>query len=157
MIRFQRLSPKELELLEQEFVKFLASQSIVAGDWEKIKTTDKQQAENLIDDFSNVVYGSVMRKAQFLERRTPKALYCYECLEDRFELVVFEISEDSSLDLTKDALSSIKDISAIGPSMYTGQKAYTKEREDEIYEMMTQGCEITDGKLMGVLRGVVGS
>lgn len=157
MIRFKRLSQKELELLEKEFIKFLASQSITADDWVKIKISDTEQAESLIDGFSNVVYGSVMRSAKFLELRTPKALYCYECHEDHFSLAVFEISEDSDFDLTKHQLSEIDDMDAVKPSIYTGTKPYEQQREDEIFSMMQQGCEITEGKLMQVLRNIIES
>jgi len=152
MIRFQRLSKEELEYLEPQFVQFLASQSILADDWIKIKEDSPDQAESLIEDFSNVVYGSVMRKAQFLEMRTQYVLYAYQCHEDRFELIGFRLEENSSIDLRTDTPDKYEDLDA---EVFTAEKVYEKPREDEIFAMMQLGCEITDGKMFNVLKSLV--
>ena len=152
MIRFQRLSKEELEYLEPQFVKFLAAQSILAEDWQKLKAEDQERATGLIDDFSNVVYGTVMRKAQFLEKRTEHALYTYQCHEDRFELIAFRLDENSGVDLRTDGPEKYENLDA---EVFTADKAYEKDREDEIFAMMQLGCEITDGKMFNALKAIL--
>lgn len=152
MIRFQRLSKEELEYLEPQFINFLAAQSIVAEDWQKIVQEDPNRADELIDDFSNVVYGTVMRKAQFLEKRTKHVLYSYHCHEDRFELVAFRLDKDSDVDLRTDGPEKYENLDA---EIFTADKAYEHDREDEIYAMMQLGCEITDGQMFNVLKALL--
>ncbi len=152
MIRFQRLSKEELEYLEPQFINFLAAQSIVAEDWQKIVQDDPNRADALIDEFSNVVYGTVMRKAQFLEKRTKHVLYSYQCHEDRFELVAFRLDENSGVDLRTDGPEKYEDLDA---EIFTADKAYEKDRADEIYAMMQLGCEITDGQMFNVLKALL--
>ncbi|RLD19527.1 MAG: hypothetical protein DRI69_08145 [Bacteroidetes bacterium] len=152
MLRFKCLSSEELTVLEQQFVKFLAAQSILAPDWVKIKETDPLQAQEIIEDFSNVVYGTVMSDALFLECKTRYTLYCYQCLNDRFVLVALEIDQASQIDLRHVDTGNISAIVASAKlQVYTTEKPYVKPKEDEVFAMMESGCEITDGGMFKVL------
>jgi uncharacterized protein DUF6495 len=155
MLRFKRLSKEELTVLEKQFVSFLAAQSILAADWERIKKTDPERGESIIEDFSDLVYGSVMRDARFLERKTHRALYCYQCLVDRFVLIALEVDKNSDVDLSAIELTHIKTIASdTQMHIYTSEKMYVKAKEDEVFALMELGCEITDGgmfKLLGLL------
>ncbi len=152
MIRFKCLSSEELAVLEKQFVSFLAAQSILAPDWVKIKETDPLQSQEIIEDFSNMVYGSVMSDAQFLERKTKHTLYCYQCLSDRFVLVALEIDKGSDIDLRDLDLDTIKTMGSNAQMhVYTTEKPYSKSKEDEVFGMMEMGCEITDGGMFRVL------
>ena len=156
MLRFNCLSAEELAVLETQFVSFLSAQSILAPDWVKIKESDPVQAQELIEDFSNVVYGSVMSDAQYLEHKTKNALYCYQCLSDRFVLIVLEIDKKSEFDLRDLDLKKISTIVTNAEMhVYTTEKAYTKAKEDEVFQLMKIGCEITDGEMFKMLGGML--
>ncbi len=45
-----------LEDLKDIFVNFLAANSITFEDWKKIKKNDKERVEELIENFSDVVF-----------------------------------------------------------------------------------------------------
>lgn len=152
MVRFKRLSREELKVLEKQFVNFLAAQSILAADWVKIKDTDPSKAEKIIDDFSDLVYGSVMQSALFLERKTSHILYCYQCLGDRFVLIALEVDKNSHVDLKAIDLSKLKSIASdTQMHIYTTEKMYVKAKEDEVFAMMELGCEITVGAMFKAL------
>jgi len=152
MARFKRLSVEELVVLEKQFVQFLAAQSILAEDWEKIKSTKPVEADEIIDDFSDLVYGSVMSEAKYLERKTPRTLYCYQCLSDRFVLIALEVDTDAGIDLSNLDMAGLKHISTKAQAhVCTTEKPYMKSRENEIFSMMELGCEITEGAMFKVL------
>ena len=152
MVRYKRLGKDELAVLEKKFVEFLAAQNILADDWAKIKITEPEEAERIIDKFSDLVYGSVLNNAAFLEKRTRHALYCYQCLPDRFVLVALELDTNSDFDLRNSNTANIGTITSNGKmSVYTTNKFYTKSKAEEVFEMMKMGCEITDGVMFKVL------
>ena len=146
--RFKRLSIEELQVLEQQFVQFLSAQSITADDWQSIKRENLGRADELIVMFSDMVYGSVMSDAQFLENRTENRLYAYQCLADRFVVVVFEV-DDTSIDLRNTEITISDKIPT--SRVYNSESAYTKSKEDEVFELMQTGCEITDGSMFKLL------
>ncbi len=152
MVRFKRLTVEELAVLEKQFVSFLAAQSILAVDWEKIKEAEPHRTEELLDAFSDMVYGSVMLDAQFLEHRTHDVLYCYQCLTDRFVLIALEADKNSNVDLKQIELSNIETMSSdFQLRIYTTEKMYEKAKEDEVFAMMKLGCEITNDAMFRVL------
>ena len=87
-MKYKRLSKEDLSHLEKEFVNYLASAQITAPDWEKIKTEEKEKAEELIDVFSDMVYDKVVTNIKFLEFRDNKTLNVYNMiLETNFNPV----------------------------------------------------------------------
>ena len=152
MVRFKCLSTEELTVLESKFVRFLAAQSILAPDWVKIKQVHPVQAQEIIEDFSDMVYGSVMSDAQYLQCKTQHTFYCYQCLKDRFVLISLEIDESLDVDLRSLELKNVDDVlSKAQMHVYTTEKPYSKAKEDEVFGMMEMGCEITDGRMFKVL------
>ena len=145
--RFQKLSLEELQILEQQFIQFLSAQSITADDWEKIKFNDHERADELIVMFSDLVYGSVMRDAVYLEKRTANRLYAYQCLTDRFVAVILEIDDDQ-MDLRTSDFNGSK---IPDSRVYNSDKMYESEKEDEVFVLMQEGFEITNGKIFKLL------
>jgi hypothetical protein len=121
----------------------------------KIKNNEPLKAEEIIEDFSDLVYGSVMSEAQFLERKTHDTIYSYQCLSDRFVLIALEVDVNSNVDLRAVDLSALKSIASDTQlRVYTTERMYSKAKEDEVFAMMELACEITDGtmfKSLGLL------
>ncbi len=78
-MKFRRFNKEELLDLEKEFARFLASQAIPADEWEKIKAEKPQQANDLIDIFSDMVFEQILDKVEYLELKTPKDLKTIHC------------------------------------------------------------------------------
>ena len=66
-MKYDRLTREQFEELHKEFINFLAAQSITAAEWEEIKTTKPETAEEELDVFSDLVWEGVLNQAQFLE------------------------------------------------------------------------------------------
>lgn len=150
-MRFRRLSKEELSELEKDFVSFLASNTVTASDWEKLKSEDKARAEDLIDMFSDIVFETSLKKIEYLENCSAGSLLLFKCEDEQLSLLGVN-SNDAEIDFTQtDFVSKLKDNSL---SVFYSQKPYSKNREEEVFEMLEQGCSITDGKLFESLKHI---
>ena len=150
-MKYRRLSTDELQELEKEFVHFLVSNGIIAGDWVKLKEEENEKAETLIDAFSDIVMEKVLSKVEFLEKRERSSVLFFHALKDSFEVIGISCS-DPSLDLTKE--ETIKELAqeAKGIDLFTTSQRYHKSRAIEIFELTELGSFVTNGKLFQVLK-----
>lgn len=73
-MKYARLSPSDLKDFEKEFIEFLVINGITADEWESIKASSSEKTEAIIEQFSDVVWESTLRKHTFIEKRTPSLL-----------------------------------------------------------------------------------
>ncbi len=125
---------------------------ITGGDWEKIKKTEAEKAEELMIIFSDLVYEKVLSKIKFLEYRDAKTLNIFNCLDDKISLVGLRVKENISLDLTApDTFNQWANNNSSAVNIIKSEKIYAKERGIEIFELLQSGCLITDDKLFTTL------
>lgn len=143
---YRRLTMDELQPLEKEFVEFLVVNGITAEDWVALKEENPDKGDEMIDLFSEVIFEGIFRKVKFLKMSTPHFIYAYQCLNNKMVLVGVECNDDT-VDLTRIALNDAVQKAPSSISLFMTEKNYGKKREHELYEMTTQGCEISDGEL----------
>jgi len=143
MAKYRRLTKDELLSFEKEFVDFLVVNGIMADDWVKIKSEEKEKAEEIITQFSDVIFEGLMRKVKYLEFVSDKSIKCFQCLEKEIILVGMDADLTSDVDFTSKDWN--KDVSKI--KVYTQTKSYHKQRELELFDLVLSGAEINDGKL----------
>jgi len=146
MVKFRRLSIEELRELEQEFINFLVVNGIEAKDWEKMKQQDLQRAEDMLDIFSDFVFEKIFLKVRFLNLKSAKKIYSYQCLEDKFVCVSAEISAQSMLDLGNLDLQNYPIDQKIF-KIETNEKSYNLPRALELFILTQSGAEISDGTI----------
>ena len=66
-MKYTRLTKEQFEELNQEFINFLATQSITADEWKDIKEQKPEVAEEELDVFSDLVWEGVLSKVAYLE------------------------------------------------------------------------------------------
>ena len=152
MPKYRLLTQEELQSLEKEFVEYLIVNGIMADDWEKMKEEEPEKAEEIVNLFSDVVFEGVMRKMQFLERRSPKHLQIFQCLSDQLVAMGLRAKEGSDADFTdpeylKQAVQNPpKDL-----ELYQASKPYGSVREEELFALTKEGCVPADGELFKAL------
>ena len=124
-MKYKRLPKEELENLEKEFVEFLVVNGITAEDWIKIKANENEVAEELIGQFSDVIWEGVLRKTEYLSKLEEQIAYYFKFTPDKIHLI--RITQQNGKAIQEEAT-----------------KSYSKARELEIFEMIQSGCEITD-------------
>jgi hypothetical protein len=66
--RFRTLTRDELQGLELEFARFLASQGMPATEWARISKEEPGRVEELISEFSTVFWETTTSRLTYLER-----------------------------------------------------------------------------------------
>lgn len=146
-MKYRRLELTELEVLEKEFIQFLAANHITAPDWEKIKKEDHEQMNGLLDIFSDVVFDKTLEKLEYLEFIAPDDIKTFFCDKDQIYLLGLKHQSGRTvnfqeIDLSNDLIELIKD-SSISFEIYSAEKSYQPERKQELFRMIESGCLIS--------------
>ena len=144
---FRRLNNDELTALEKPFINFLVANTITGGDWEKMKTSEPERASKLVDIFSDFIFEERLRKVQFIQHQEPKELRLFRCGDEKMELIGLQVAGNAPIDFTKEENLAKMSAYTEGVKMYRAEKKYTRGREREIFELMENGCRVSDGVL----------
>ena len=158
-MKYRRLTTTELQEVEQEFIRFLASHSITAPDWVKLKEKEQDKANGLIEIFSDIVFEQTLKKVRYLEQKMPKDYRTFHCLDEKIMMIGIIIEGPSQLDFTQNIspqeMMAQLQLSNAKLKLYKGEKKYQKEREVELFELMQQGALISkDGAMYKTLEGL---
>jgi hypothetical protein len=74
-MKYTRLTKEQFDELHQEFINFLASQSIDKAEWDSIKANKPEVAEQELDVFSDLIWEGVLVKAQYLEHFSKQHIF----------------------------------------------------------------------------------
>ena len=66
--RFRNLTREELQGLELEFARFLASQGMPATEWARVSSEEPVRVEELIGEFSTMFWETTTSRLTYLER-----------------------------------------------------------------------------------------
>jgi hypothetical protein len=111
--------------LEKEFIDFLVVNGISATDWVSIKENEPLTADKIINQFSDVVWESILRSTKYLNKIENKISYFFECNSEEINLIIINKSTNKQKKTSK---------------------KYNKIREIEMFEMIMSGCVISDGE-----------
>lgn len=137
----------ELEPLEPEFIQFLIVQGIPADWWENWKKSDPTKVEQLIADFSQVIWHDLLPKIKYLELRTAQDVKAFFCAEDYFDLIGARIVGSTTVQFSdfEDFATTIDQLVAAGAhlQLYGTTQAYENEdRNQELYQLLEAGAKI---------------
>lgn len=146
-VKYRRLDLAELKELEKEFTRFLASQSIPAEDWEKMKQQQPERAEGLIGVFSDIVFDKVLAKVEYLEDRQPHTLRVYKLMDDHISMMGMMVEGAPAFDFTQDypPQEMLARLNAAGGQarLFTGTKKFQFTKEKEAFLLMEGGALIS--------------
>lgn len=147
LVKYRRLRKEELEELESEFVRFLASNTVTADDWVKIKAETPEKAGNLLDMFSDIVFEKILEKVEYLEHKRPRDLRVYKILDDKIQMMGLYVEGKTSLDFTKNEspehmLAQLANGTG-NVKMFSGEKKFKKIKETEIFQILEEGALIS--------------
>jgi hypothetical protein len=148
IMKYKRLTKEQFEALHQEFANFLATQSIDKKEWDDIKTNKPEVAEQELDVFSDLIWEGVLTNAQFLEHFSKNHIFLFHCQEKFIDSMVIKSLVPDVDFMTKEGLQWLTDnIFTDTVEILTGKKAYEKERNEAIFDLITQGTILSDGQL----------
>lgn len=149
-MKYQRLTKEQFEELHQEFINFLASQSITADEWEDIKINKPQVAEEELDVFSDLVWEGVLNQAKFLEHFSPNQIFLFKIGDVTMNLIAIKVENDAVDVTTRQGYDWLQqNLMDDRVSLYTSTKAISDDRNKDIFALIHQGAVITKGDLYG--------
>lgn len=144
-MKYRKLSVEELESLEKEFIQFLASNTVTCPDWEKIKSEKPDRAEELIEMFSDIVMEKALSNIKYLEHISPLSIKSFWFQKDKVSLIGIDVDPSENVDFTTpEGLKRLTETSNSSKPLkiYSTDKSYDKNREEELFEMLNKGCSI---------------
>ena len=156
-MKYTRLTKEQFEELHQEFINFLATQSVTAEEWSNIKTNKPELAEQELDVFSDLVWEGVLTKAEYLENISPQHMYLFYFAEDQIELVGLKVT-NSTIDLTtRDGFSWLREnLMDDTVELFQAKKEYSEDKQLDKFALIQQGASITKGELFKYFDKLVG-
>lgn len=140
-MKYRLLTNDELSSLEDDLKAFLIINGIDGSTWEKINQVEPQKAIELIELFSDTVLQKVYEKIHFLEFRSAKNCIVFHCTETETALISLQLKQDSPGDFSTPEAIHQTLINYPGDIQFIKQsRAHTKTREEEIHQLLEQGC-----------------
>lgn len=153
MPTYRVLSIDELKLFQKEFAEYLAVNGIDADLWRKIKETDQKKVNGIIESFSDVIYNSVLLKMEYIEYTSKNDIKYFYYGKEKAELIGLQSDEITFEDPVKVA-QAVED-KKVSIKSYKTSKVYSQKREIELFEMLKNGCQPSDGKMFKLLKSLV--
>lgn len=147
-MKYSRLTKEQLEELHEEFINFLAAQSITAEEWKRLKAEKPQVAEEEIDVFSDLVWEGVLARVQYLENISENQMHLFHCAEKEMKLISVKVS-NPGIDLrTREGFAWFKkNWQSDFVDYLTASKAYSEDPKSDRFELIRKGAVITKGQL----------
>ncbi|MDG4716559.1 DUF6495 family protein [Winogradskyella marincola] len=147
-MKYARLTKEQFEELHQEFINFLATQSITADEWEDIKKNKPEAAEQELDVFSDLVWYGVLSKVEYLEHISPNQIHLFKCRENDMHLIAIKLKEDKADLTTKEGFQWLRDnLLSDDIEFFNAKKDYSEDKHQDIFKLIQQGANITKGDL----------
>lgn len=147
-MKYTRLTKQQLEELHQEFINFLATQSITADEWEGIKMNKPEVAEEEIDVFSDLVWEGVLTKVAYLENISAQNMHLFYLTDKEMKLISVKVMNPNiDLSTTEGFEWFKKNWQSDFVEYLTASKAYTDDKNLDKFNLIKQGAVITRGDL----------
>ena len=156
-MKYARLTQQQFEELNQEFINFLATQSITAEEWKKLKTEKPEVAEEELDVFSDLIWEGVLANVKYLENISERHMHLFELTDKEMKLVSVKIL-NPEIDLrTKVGFGWFKrNFQSDYVEYLTASKAYSDDKNADKFDLIQQGAVITKGDLYQWFDQIIG-
>ena len=146
-MKYRRLTKEQLEELHPEFINFLATQSITVEEWSTLKNERPEVVEQELDVFSDLIWEGVLAKVEYLENISPNHIHLFKAHEKNIELIAVKAVNEYDF-TTREGFDWLRNhLHEEQVELMTAAKAYTEERQLELFKLIEQGASITKGEL----------
>jgi hypothetical protein len=148
MAKYRRLTKEQFEELHEEFINFLATQSITGKEWEEIKRVKPEVAEEELDVFSDLIWEGVLNNASYLENISAMQLFLFKVEVAHMKLIVVKTTNEKIDFRTPEGFKWLqKNFAYDEVEFFTANKDFTEDKKGDIFSLIEQGAIITKGDL----------
>lgn len=156
-MKYTRLTKQQFEELHNEFINFLATQSITASEWETIKKNKPQVVEEELDVFSDLVWEGVLGKVTYLENISRQQMHLFHLAEKEMKLISVKIlNPDIDLNTSLGFNWFKKNWQSDFVEYLHASKAYTEDKNLDKFKLIQEGSVITKGELYQWFDNIIG-
>lgn len=155
-MKYRQLTKEQFESLHEEFAQFLATQSIDAKEWNQIKKSKPQVAEDEMNIFSDVVWDDVLTKTAYIEHFSKTSVNLFKCDSDEIHRIAINITWDINLLEQKGFEWLMKNPMDNSVEIFRGSKSYKGERNLEIFDLIEKGSSISKGEIFEYFTQLIG-
>ena len=146
-MKYARLTKEQFEELHQEFINFLATQSVTADEWTNLKANKPDIAEMELDVFSDLIWEGVLNKAKYLEHISAQHMYLFKLKKNNMQAVIIKLKNKIDI-TTKEGYSWLREnLMDENVEFLQAEKEYSKDKNLDRFKMIQQGAVITKGDL----------
>lgn len=154
-MKYSRLTKEQFEELHPEFINFLATQTITATEWDEIKTSKPEVAEQELDVFSDLVWEGVLNNAQFIEHISPEQMHLFSLGDDKMHVIAVQIKNGIDI-TTKDGFDWLREnLMDENVEFLQAKKEYSEDKNKDKFTLIQQGGVITKGDLYTYLNKLI--
>ena len=147
-MKYERLTKEQFEELHQEFINFLATQSITGQEWEDIKKNKPDVAEEELDIFSDLVWEGVLKNVEYVEHYSAQHLFLFHFQEPLIKLIKISVSRKDIDITTPEGYKWLQsNLLSDEVELHQATKALSDDRNKDIFALIKQGANITKGEL----------
>ena len=156
-MKYARLTKEQFEELHQEFINFLATQSITATEWDAIKRDKPDAAEQELDVFSDLVWYGVLSKVNYLEHISSQQVHLFKCGKKHMRLIALKIEKQDVDFTTKEGFEWLRNnLLSDDVQFYNAKKDYSEDKHMDIFKLIQSGAQITKGALFQYFENLIG-
>lgn len=156
-MKYRRLTKEQFEELHKEFINFLATQSITAHEWSKLKLEKPKLASKEMDVFSDLVWEGVLLKVKYLENISSKHMYLFQVLNNSISLIGVKINIDLIDLTTKEGFSWLREnLMSENVEIFNSKKEFSEDIKLNVFKLIEQGASITKGELFKYFDKLIG-
>ena len=146
-MKYSRLTKEQFEALHQEFINFLATQSVTADEWKNLKENKPELAEMELDVFSDLIWEGVLKSAKYLEHISPQHMHLFSINNDHMHVIAVTLKNDVDM-TTNEGFSWLREnLMDEHVAFLQAKKTYSEDRNLDIFKLIQQGSVITKGDL----------
>lgn len=155
-MKYSRLTKEQFEELHQEFINFLATQSITANEWADIKLNKPEVAEQELDVFSDLIWAGVLGRVNYLEHISPQQMHLFHLKDDIMHLIAIKL-KNKEIDLsTPEGFDWFRNnLLSDDVEFLTAKKSYSDDKPLDKFKLIQQGAVITKGDLFRYFENLV--
>jgi hypothetical protein len=146
-MKYSRLTKEQFEELHQEFINFLATQSVTADEWENLKVNKPDLAEMELDVFSDLIWEGALNKAEYLEHISANHMYLFKLSEENMQAIVVNIKNDVDITTAEGYAWLRENLMDDNVEFLQADKDYGEDKNLDKFKMIEQGAVITKGDL----------
>ena len=147
-MKYTRLTKEQLEELHPEFIRFLAAQQIDKNEWDKLKKEKPEVAEQELDVFSDLIWESVVDKAEWLEHYSSNHIFVFKLGREEMQSIVIHAHVPQVDFLSEGGLQWLNgNIFSDDVKVTRGKKPFGEDRNAEVFALIEQGAILSDGTL----------